>query len=193
MRKTHFSLTAAVVGVFAIGVFVFNSCSKDDESNINNMGRKEVPAQNATPKTGGGLGFIDPTGQFKLISNTALQNYYRETLELDANIQLGEYSIQQQGQGAQALYAIRMKSTDNRLKITTPVKRMSETNYAINAMGNTGTCTCETTACATTSGCESDTFIGCKCTPCEGDCKKTSSSMTRAFVTAFFMNQATLE
>jgi len=192
MKTKNLPLTVAAIGMFAIGIFAFNACNKEDEK-TDTGARKETPTQTVTPKAGGTLGYLDATGAFKTISNTALQNFYREILQLDAGVQLGQYSIMEQGQGSQTVYTVRMNSLDNKLKIATDVKRYGTVNFIMNGTANTGTCTCTSSACASNGGCDADTFIGCKCTPCSGDCKKTSTSSTRAFIQAFFSAQAGVE
>lgn len=37
-------------------------------------------------------------------------------------------------------------------------------------------CSCKTTDCSSNWGCNADTTNGCNCTPCSGDCEKTSTA-----------------
>lgn len=174
-----------VLALFAAS-FVLFSCNRDDESL-----KKPGAAANAgmVPKAAGGIGYISGDGSFRLVTPAMLNDFYRSTMQLSAETQLGdpEISYQEQTEAGVAAYFVETAARNPDMTITTTLQPHGGSMYLMHDAAGTKTCTCTPKGCTNTSGCKADKFYtNCKCTPCGGDCEKSSSSTSLSMMQVFF-------
>lgn len=193
MKKKQFLTSLITACAIALSAFFITSCNPDAEKLPVSQRTQDDRIPDMMPKAAGGLGYLDASGAFRSIPEAHLKLFYKEILGLGDNTGLQDHSIQEMtdAETGGTVYVLQVLSSDQSLRINTRVD-MYGGNYLMNLAATSLTCTCETQACASTFGCSPQIWNNqCSCTPCsEGDCKKSSTASSRAFITDFFTQLA---
>lgn len=190
MKKKQL-ISRAAVCLWAVALLAVTACQREIEKRDNpaqNAAHKETPTSNIINKAAGGIGYLDEGNQFVPVSENALKAFFRHILHLPDDMGLQDHTLLEQYDPGQQnyVYAIKMISADQTLRIGMEVQPYAG-GYIVNAGTAGTTCTCKTVSCSSNWGCDSEVIGGaCKCSPCTGDCEKTTTTTSSLSIRAFF-------
>lgn len=122
------------------------------------------------------IGYYNENESFVSIDELDFTNYLNNLLAPDAPYEFQSYSLVSSGSGDDAEYHIRAKGTG--ISVITEISYEPTWDHYVLVGGKT--CSCSTTDCASTGGCDAEIVDGdCNCSPCSlGGCTKSSTIST---------------
>lgn len=153
---------------------VFYACSENtDQKETIKLKSDMTPSpviDNAT------IGYMD-NGTYVPINKALLVGFWKYKHNLPENTNFTNiHIIGGTSENGEALYVVSSRSESGTVSIASVLTPFGEPGSAMYLMQGS-TCTCESTTCSF-EGCDPELTNGCVCSPCNGNCKKTSTVVT---------------
>ena len=171
-------------------VFTFMSCDSGNDDMVKTDSKAETNHASTLKYPDAVYGVIDEDDDFHEITASQLMDYYFEHLEIDADLDYDDPEIiDNPSSDSEYDYVLVTTGDDGKVYITSEVVEVEDYEAGL-ALGMTGlTCTCSTSdpVCSYTDGCSPEIKGGsCTCTPCGGNCSKSSTITTD--IASHFLN-----